>query len=416
VNGIYVVLTNVNIFMFNSALFDEVTHMVRRSLVAKRLTRIRPSSMRKIFSVTQREPNVINLGIGEPDFVPPAHVINAAKQALDKGKTHYPPSHGIPQLCEALAGKAKHDYGLEYDPTSEILVTVGASEAVFLALMALVNPRDEVLLFDPGFVCYAPDVLLAEGVPVSVPMRNEDGFKLDVDAVMSRITDKSRVIIINSPNNPTGAVFSHDDLLELSKLVVERDLTVISDEVYEKIVYDEAEHFCLATFPGMRERTIVVGSFSKTYAMTGFRVGYALGPAELIDPMLKVHQCSVACVDGLAQFGAVAALEGSQGCVKTMVREFDRRRRLMHKRINEIEGFSCSLPKGAFYVFANIRQFNMSSTGFADYLCNEGEVATIPGCAFGENGEGYIRLSYSIAYEKIEEAMGRVEKVVKKLC
>lgn len=368
-----------------------------------------------MFSVAQQIPDVINLGIGEPDFIPPIHVIAAAKQALDEGKTHYAPSAGVPQLCEALARKAKHDYRLEYDPNSEVMVTVGATEAVFLALMALINPDDEVLLFDPGFVCYEPDVLLAGGVPVSVGIYERDGFKLDIDAVMSRVTDRSRVIIINSPNNPTGAVFSHDDLAKLAKLVVERDLIVISDEVYEKIVYDDSKHFCLATFPGMRERTIVVNSFSKTYAMTGFRVGYALGPAGLIAPMMKVHQYSVACVDGAAQYAAVAALEGPQDCVKTMVTEFDRRRKLMHKRINEIKGFSCSLPKGAFYIFADIGQFEMSADDFSDWLVNEGKVCTVPGSAFGRNGEGYLRFSYATAYGKIEEAMNRIEKAVKKL-
>jgi aminotransferase len=387
----------------------------RNPLIAKRLGKIRSSSIRKAFSVAQRIPDIINLGIGEPDFNSPLHVISAAKQALDEGKTHYPPSAGVPQLCEALVRKAKRDYSLEYNPNSEVLVTVGATEAVFLALMALINPRDEVLLLDPGFVCYEPDVLLAGGVPVSVPVPEGNGFKLDVDAVISRVTDKSRVIIINSPNNPTGAVFSYDDLLKLSKLVIERDLIVISDEVYEKIIYDNAKHFCLATFPDMRERTIVVNSFSKTYAMTGFRVGYALGPVDLIDPMMKVHQYSVACVDGAAQYAAVAALEGPQDCIGAMLAEFDKRRRLMYKRINEIRSLSCALPKGAFYIFADIKRFKTSSADFADYLTNEGKVATVPGSAFGRNGEGYLRLSYATAYEKIEEAMNRIEKAVAKL-
>jgi len=388
--------------------------VLRESTVAKRLSQIEPSCIRNLFSVAQRNPSVINLGIGEPDFIPPMHVISAAKRALDEGKTHYPPSAGIPRLCEAIAAKTKHDYSLEYDPNNEILVTVGATEAVFLALMTLINPGDEVLLLNPGFVCYEPDVLLTGGKPVYVPLRERDGFGLDVETVMSHITKRSRVIIVNSPNNPTGAVFSHDDLLKLSKLVVERDLVVISDEVYEKIVYDDAKHFCMATFPRMRERTIAVNSFSKTYAMTGFRVGYAVGPSELISPMLKVHQYSVACVDGVSQYAAIAALEGPQGCVRAMVTEFARRRELMYKRINEIEGLACSLPKGAFYVFANIQRLKRGSTDFSDYLLDDEKVAVVPGCAFGKAGEGYIRLSYATAYEKIEEAMNRIERAVKK--
>jgi aspartate/methionine/tyrosine aminotransferase len=223
------------------------------------------------------------------------------------------------------------------------------------------------------------------------------------------------VIITNSPNNPTGAVFSHDDLLKLSRLAVERDLIVISDEVYEKIVYDDAKHFCLAAFPGMRERTIVVNSFSKTYAMTGFRVGYALGPPELIAAMLKVHQCSVACVDGIAQFAAIAALRGSQDFVGKVVTEFKRRRKLMYARINEIEGLECALPQGAFYIFADMHRLKRSSTDFSNYLLEDGKVAVVPGCAFGKAGEGYVRLSYAATYEKIEEAMDRIEKAVKKL-
>jgi len=368
-----------------------------------------------MFSIMQQIPDAISLGIGEPDFSPPLHVIAAAKEALDRGKTHYTPSTGIPQLREALAKKARREYRLKYDPDAEVLVTIGATQAVFLSLMTVINPGDEVLLFDPGFVCYAPDVVIAGGVPVSIPLNEHDGYKIDLDAVMSHLTDKTRVMIINSPNNPTGAVFSYDDLQKLTKLLVERDIIVISDEVYEKIVYDDAKHFCLASFPGMKDRTIVVNSFSKTYAMTGFRVGYALGPEELISQMLKIHQYTVACVDSAAQYAAVAALEGPQALVKTMVDEFNRRRRLLYKRVNEIEGFSCVLPKGAFYIFANVKELNMPSVDVADFLAKEAKVVTVAGSAFGANGEGYLRLSYATSYKKIEEAMNRIEKAVKKL-
>ena len=389
--------------------------MSRDSVVARRLGRIEPSCIRNLFSIAQRIPNCINLGIGEPDFSPPVHVLDAAKAALDEGRTHYAPSAGIPLLGEAIARKAKHDYKLEYSPENEVLITVGATEAVFLALMSIINPGDDVLLLDPGFVCYEPDVFLTGGKPIHVPIHLRDGFGLDVETVMSHITRKSRVVIVNSPNNPTGAVFSYEDLMKLSKLAVERDLIVISDEVYEKIVYDGAKHFCLAAFPGMRNRTIVVNSFSKTYAMTGFRVGYALGSPELISPMLKVHQYSVACVDGVAQYAAAAALTGSQECVGMMVREFARRRKLMHSRINEIQGLQCSLPDGAFYIFADVRRLRKNSTAFSEYMLEEGKVAMVPGCAFGKAGEGYVRLSYATAYAKIEEAMDRIERAVKML-
>jgi aminotransferase len=358
-------------------------------------------------------PGVISLGLGEPDFVPPPHVLEAVKQALNSGKTHYTLTMGVPELREALAKKAKREYGLTYNPETEILVTVGGTQAIFLALMALTNPGDEVLIPDPGFVCYKPGILMAGGTPVSMPALEENDFRLNADVVMSHVTDRSRIMIVNSPNNPTGAVLSYDDLASLSKLAVEHDLIVISDEVYERITYDEVKHYCLASFPGMRERTLVVGSFSKTYAMTGFRIGYVFGPEELITPMMLAHQFSVACVSGPAQYAAVRALEGPQNFVNDMVAEFDRRRRLLYERLNEIEGFSCRLPRGAFYAFANIKEFGQPSESLAAFLLNKGKVVTVPGSAFGKHGEGYLRFSYATAYDKIGEALDRIKRVVK---
>jgi aminotransferase len=358
-------------------------------------------------------PDVISLGLGEPDFVPPSHVLEAYKQALDEGKTHYTLTMGLPELREALARKVKREYGLTYDPEIEILITVGGTQAIHLALMALINPGDEVLVPDPGFVCYKPSILMTDGVPVSMPVLEENDFRLNAEVVMSHVTDRSRLMIINSPSNPTGAVFSYGDLASLAKLAVERDLVVISDEVYEHITYDGVKHYCLASFPNMRERTLVVGSFSKTYAMTGFRIGYVLGPKDLIAPMMLVHQFSVACVNGPAQYAAVMALEGPQKFVKDMVAEFDRRRRFLCKRLNEIEGFSCKPPQGAFYVFANVKELGISSENLAAFLLNKGKVVTVPGSAFGEYGEGYLRFSYATAYGKLVEALDRIEKAVK---
>ncbi|MGQ9529956.1 MAG: pyridoxal phosphate-dependent aminotransferase [Candidatus Bathycorpusculaceae bacterium] len=382
---------------------------------ADRLKNIKYSGIRRFFDLVQKKPNVINLSVGEPDFVPPKHALDAGWQAMKEGKTHYTPTNGIPELREALAQKAYHDYGLNYDPNSEILVTAGGTEAIFLAVAGLVNPGDEVLIPNPGFVCYEPCVLLAGGVPVYIPLREENSFKPSVEDVISRITEKSRVMILNYPNNPTGAVLSYNEAASLTKIAVEHDIIVISDEVYEKIVYDEARHICFATFPGMRERTLVVNSFSKTYAMTGLRVGYIYGPKEIMASLWLVHQYSVACVDSIAQHIAVAALKGSQDFVRSMVHEFDMRRKLVHKRLMEIDGFNCSLPKGAFYVFPNIKDFGMSSEEFAEFLVNEASVVTVPGSAFGVYGEGYIRVSYAAAYEKLEEAMNRIEEAVKKV-
>jgi len=387
----------------------------KRLQIAERLKKIRPSDIRRFFSLTQGISSVISLGIGEPDFAPPSRVLEAAKQALNEGKTHYTPSMGIPELREALAKKTKNEYGLSYNPENEVLVTNGGTEAIFLALLAMINPLDEVLIPDPGFVCYEPDVLMADGIPISVPLFEKDGFKHDTDVVMSRITDKSRVIIVNSPNNPTGHVLSYEEAASIAKIAVERDLVVISDEVYEKIVYDGVKHYCLATFPGMRERTVVVNSFSKTYAMTGFRIGYVLGPKQIITQMLLALQYAVACVNGPAQYAALAALEGSQDSVRDMVKEFDRRRRLIYSGFMGIKGIRCILPKGAFYIFPNIHDFGKSSMEFTEYLLSEGKVVAVPGSAFGQHGEGYMRFSYATSYNRIEEALNRIERAVKKI-
>jgi len=380
---------------------------------AARLKGVSSSGIRHMFSLAQEIPNVISLGLGEPDFTPPHHVLEAAKRALDEGRTHYQPTTGVQELREALAEKAKHDYGLSYDSNSEILVTVGGTQAIFSGLFALINQGDEVLIPDPGFVCYAPSTLMAGGKPVFMPALEKNDFKLKEELVISQITKKSRAIIINSPNNPTGTVLSREDLAGLAKLAVECDMLVISDEVYERITYDGVRHLCMAAFPGMRERTLVIGSFSKTYAMTGFRVGYVYGPKELISAITLAHQFSVACVDGPAQYAALEALLGPQNSVREMVSEFDRRRRFLHSGLNEIEGFRCGLPKGAFYIFANVEAFGMPSEKFAEHLARHGGVITVPGSAFGKHGGDYLRLSYATAYDKIDEALNRIEKVAK---
>jgi len=360
-------------------------------------------------------PDVINLSVGEPDFTPPRHALDAGWQAMKEGKTYYTPTNGIPELREALTQKIHRDYALNYDPNSEVLITVGGTEAFFTAMTSLVNPGDEVFIPSPGFVLYEPGVRLTGGVPVSVPLLEKNNFGLPIDYVTSLITDKSRVMVVNYPNNPTGAVLSYDGAAALTKIAVEHDLIVISDEVYEKVIYDDVEHHCLAALPGMRERTLVINSFSKTYAMTGLRVGYVCGPQELISSVWLVHQYTVACANSLAQYVALAALNGPQDCVKDMVQEFDRRRRLVYKRLNEIEGFNCTLPKGAFYVFPKIKSLGMSSEQFAAFLLRQAHVTTVPGSAFGSYGEGHIRISYASAYEQLTEALDRIEQAVKHL-
>ncbi len=394
---------------------SEEDHLDSSFKPADRLKLIKPSGIRRFFALAREIHDAINLSVGEPDFSPPKHTLDAGWKAGKEGKTHYAPTNGISQLREALAQKIHHDCGLSYDLNSEILITVGGTEAIFAALMGLLNPGDNVLIPNPGFVLYEPSVLLAGGVPVYVPLYERNEFKPSIDDVMSLVTDKSRVIILNYPNNPTGAVLSHDEVVALAKVAVERDMIVISDEVYEKIVYDGAKHYCLATFPGMHGRTLTVNSFSKTYAMTGLRVGYVYGPKELIAPLWLVHQYAVACVNSLSQYIAVAALKGPQSFVNDMLTEFDKRRRLVYDRLNEIEGFRCSLPKGAFYAFPNIRDFGLSSEKFAEFLAEEAHVIVVPGSAFGSHGEGYIRISYAAAYEQLEEALDRIERAVTRL-
>lgn len=389
--------------------------MSQKIKLAERLKNVKPSGIRRFFRLAEKTSSSINLSVGEPDFRPPKHALDAGLQTAKEGKTHYAQTNGIPELREALAQKAYRDYGLNYDPNTEILITVGGTEAVFLALFSLVNPGEEVLIPDPGFVCYEPGIFLAGGIPVHFPLLEKNEFRPSIDNVISLLTEKSRVMMLNFPNNPTGAILSYNEAASLAKIAVERDMIVISDEVYEKIIYNDAKHYCLATFPGMQERTLVVNSFSKTYAMTGLRVGYVYGPKELISSLWLAHQYIVACVDTLAQYIALAALRGPQDFVENMVREFDRRRRLVHKRLNEIKGFRCLLPKGAFYVYPNVKNFGMSSEQFAEFLAREAKVITVPGSAFGNYGEGYIRLSYAAAYSDLEEALNRIEKAVKKV-
>jgi aminotransferase len=401
--------------MWTEDMLNEEALLNPRFKTVERLKHIKPSGIRRFFALANKLPGAINLSVGEPDFCPPRRNLEAGWKAAEEGKTHYAPTNGIPELREALARKALGDYNLDYDPESEILVTSGATEALFLALFGLVDHADEILVPNPGFVLYEPSVRLADGIPISIPLLEKNDFKISVENVMSLVTSKSRVIVLNYPNNPTGAVLSYDETAALAKIAVERDLIVISDEVYERIVYDNSKHYCIAAFPGMRERTLVIGSFSKTYAMTGLRIGYVYGPKELVSNLWLVHQYTVACVNSLSQYVALDALKAPQGFVNDMVKEFDRRRHLVHKRLNGINGFHCALPKGAFYVFPKIKDFDLTSEEFAELLARKARVITVPGSSFGSYGEGHIRISYAAAYEQLEVALDRIEKAVKAL-
>jgi len=376
---------------------------------------IKPSGIRVIWEKTQQIPDVVRMEIGEPDFDTPDHIKQAAKEALDQGFTHYTSSSGIPELRRAIARKMKAENNVDVNPDGEVVVTAGACNAISLAISATLDPGDEVLIPDPGWPHYGPTVRLAGGVPIGYSLLEENMFSLDVDDVRKKITNKTKMVIINTPNNPTGSVLERKTLEELADLAVEHDLFILSDEVYEKFVFDNNRHFSIASLPGMNERTITVNALSKTYAMTGWRVGYAVGREDVISEMIKINLFNNTCANSIAQKAAAAALEGPQNCIEQMVGEYKQRRDYVVKGLNEIDGVVCQKPAGAFYVFPNISGLKMPSFDAALYLLENAKVATVPGSAFGEFGENHLRLSYTTAIENIAKALERIDYAVRKL-
>lgn len=371
-----------------------------------------PSGIRRFFDVAAQLEDCISLGVGEPDFVTPWHIREAAIWAIEKGFTTYTSNYGLFTLRQRIAAHLQTRYGVNYSPEDQILVTVGVSEALDIAMRALLNPGDEVIFFEPSYVSYAPCVLFAGGKPVTVPTDYRQGFQPDVDRLRQAITQRTKAILLCYPNNPTGAVASRALLEEVVRIAAEHDLYVISDEIYDRLIYD-AEHTCVASLPGAAERTILLGGFSKSYAMTGWRIGYACAPAPIIEMMMKVHQYTMLCAPIAAQKAAEEALEHGEPEVERMRREYDRRRRLIVKRLNEI-GLECVPPQGAFYVFPSIRCTGLCSEEFTEQLLWEERVAVVPGNVFGNSGEGHVRLSYATSLPKIEEALHRIERFVDK--
>ena len=386
--------------------------------VADRMESIPFSGIRKIFEeVTRREKageDIIHLNIGRPDFDTPAHIKEAAKKALDEGKVHYSSNYGIPQLREALADKLQQENQMSYDP-GEIIVTVGGNEAVFIAMMGLLNAGDEVLIPDPCWLNYFYCVQMAGGVPVSVPAREEYQFTPSIDDFRSRVTDKTKMIVINTPNNPTGAVYSAEALEELGQLAVEKDLYILSDEIYEKMVFDGHRHVSFGSLPGMKERTVTVSGFAKNYSMTGWRLGFVAASPEAISAMVRIHQYVTICATSFAQWGAVAALTGPQDAVEHMISEFGRRGELVSSALQDMPGIQVAKPAGTFYIFPSIKATGKSSQEMAEYLLDEAKIAVVPGHVFGDYGEGYIRLSYANSYENLEKAMTNMNKALQKL-
>ncbi len=376
---------------------------------------VRLSGIRKFheMAVQSGMRDIKDLSIGEPDFDTPRHIIDGAKKALDEGFTHYTHNRGLMELRKAIAEKLQRENGIEADPTSDIMVTTGASEGLLTALLSTINPADEVLVPDPYFPLYENVVTMVGGRSVKYVLHEQMEFELDPTEIETLITPKTKMIILNSPNNPTGSVTSRKNLEAVADLALKRDLLVIADEVYEKLVYDGNQHYSIASIPEMKNRTITVNAFSKTYAMTGWRIGYVIAKPEIMEQMVKIHVYSGICANAFVQRAALVALKGPQNCVDEMVAEFKERRDLVIQRLNEMDGVSCRTPKGAFYVFPNVSSINTDSENVARFLVQNAGVITVPGSAFGKHGEGYLRLSYATGRQNLKTAMERMEKAVK---
>ena len=388
--------------------------------IADQVKQIPRSGIRDFFELVQGRDDVISLGVGEPDFSAPWHIREAAIYSLEKGHTSYTSNLGLLSLRESISRYVTGQFGVTYDPASEVLVTVGVSEALDLVCRALLNPGDEVIYHEPCYVSYSPSIALAYGVAVPVETRVEDEFVLKAEDVAAKITDRTRVILLNFPTNPTGAVEPVEELQKIADLAIEHDLIVVSDEIYCELLYDEdtgmelGEHVSIASLAGMKERTILLHGFSKAFAMTGFRLGYSCAPQVLTEAMMKIHQYSMLCAPIMSQNAAIEALENGAEEVERMRRAYARRRNLVLKRFREM-GIPCFSPGGAFYAFPDIRKFGLSSKDFAFRLLEEEDVAVVPGDAFGMAGEGCVRACYATSYEQLEIAMDRIEAFVSRL-
>ncbi|MBN1993299.1 MAG: aminotransferase class I/II-fold pyridoxal phosphate-dependent enzyme [Anaerolineae bacterium] len=383
-----------------------------RSFISNRVQQVPPSGIRRFFDIAATMDDVISLGIGEPDFVTPEAIIEAGIASLRAGHTHYTSNNGTIELRAAISKHLQKLYGVEYDPALELLITIGVSEAMYLALTAILNPGDEVIVPQPCFVSYAAEVSLAGGMPVPIATRVENNFQVTAEEVESAITRHTKALLIGYPNNPTGAVLERPTLEAIARVAQAHDILVISDEIYDRLVYN-IEHVCFASLPEMWERTILLGGFSKAYAMTGWRLGYVAAPPEILGAMKKIHQYTVMSAPTMAQDAAMVALEQGEEAIEEMRQRYDRRRRLIVDGLNSI-GLKCFEPRGAFYAFPSVRGSGMDDAEFAERLLDEERVAVIPGRAFGIGGAGYVRCSYATSYEKIEKALERMANFVRK--
>ena len=384
-----------------------------RNFLSDKVTGLKPSGIRKFFDIVTEMEDAISLGVGEPDFDTPWFVRDEGIFSLEKGKTFYTSNAGLKELRQEISNYIKRTQGIEYNPLNEIVVTVGGSEAIDIALRAVINPGDEVIIPQPSYVSYEPCDLLAGAKPVIVELKAENEFRLTKEELLSAITDKTKVLVLPYPNNPTGAIMEKNELEEIAKVVKEKDLLVLSDEIYSALTY-KGEHISIASLPDMKERTILINGFSKAYAMTGWRLGYACGPKEIIAQMTKIHQFAIMCAPTTSQYAAVQALKKGDDAVEQMRQSYNERRRFLMNAFKEI-GLSCFEPFGAFYVFPCIKEFNMTSEEFATKLLMEEKVAVVPGTAFGDCAEGFLRISYAYSLDTLREAMTRIGRFVMNL-
>jgi len=381
--------------------------------LSRRVAGLKPSGIRKFFDIAATMKDVISLGIGEPDFTTPAPILQAGIRSLERGETHYTSNAGKLELRQAIADQLFKLYGVKYDPVNEIIITVGVSEALYLTMTALLDPGDEVIVPTPCFVSYQAEVALAGGVPIEVPGRMEDGFQLDPERLQKAITSRTKAILIGYPNNPTGAVVERDTLKQVARIAEQNDLLVISDEIYDRLVYG-FDHVCVPSLgESTRRRTVLLGGFSKDYAMTGWRIGYAAGPADIIKGLVRIHQYTIMSAPTMAQDAALEAVQSGEPFVEEMRAEYDRRRRLIVDGLNRL-GLTCFEPRGAFYAFPQITASGLDDETFAEQLLKEEHVAVVPGNAFGAGGAGFVRCSYATSYEQIEEALRRMEKFMER--
>ena len=384
-----------------------------RNPLSEKIVTIKPSGIRKFFDIVSEMDDAISLGVGEPDFDTPWHIRDEGIYSLEKGRTFYTSNAGLKELKVEICNYLKRRFDLEYDFAHEVLVTVGGSEAIDIALRAMIDPGDEVLIPQPSYVSYEPCAVLADAVPVFINLKAENQFRLTAQELRNAITDKTKVLVLPFPNNPTGAIMERKDLEAIAEVILEKDLFVISDEIYSELTYGR-DHVSIAQIPGMKERTILINGFSKSYAMTGWRLGYACGPRLILDQMLKIHQFAIMCAPTTSQYAAVEALRNGDRDVQEMREAYNQRRRYLMHAFKEM-GLPCFDPYGAFYVFPCIKEFGLTSDEFALRFLQEEKVAVVPGTAFGECGEGYIRISYAYSLENLKLAIGRLADFVKRL-